>query len=484
MDSEESGFQTGGRFNLVRYFVLASLVALVGVALLSALIFGALMRYALIKEAEADAIAVARLMAGEFNAELDTLTQAGVPIRWIDPAVQERLSTAFMRSGGTLGVVKIKAFDTTGQIIYSTDRALIGQIDAGNPDLKDAMAGRVSSVLARAENVADLSGETFTVDVIETYVPVPGDPDGPLQVFEIYQDASDILNEVAATQRLVVASVTGIMLLLFVVLYLIVRRADQIIAQQTADLQEANAELRRLEQLRDDLTHMIVHDMKNPVASIIGYSDLLGRVSPLTETQIDFVEKIHLGSQRLLTMIGNLLDISRLEEGRLELKREAVPVHQVIEPPVSEITPLFQVTDKTLHLDLADDLPSLWADRDLITRVVGNLLSNAEKHTDTGGNVWIVGQIGAVPGTLTLSVRDDGEGIPPEFQDVIFEKFGQAKGRRLGRKTDTGLGLAFCRLAVEAHGGTISVSSEVGQGSSFVLTLPTTHAGDRTTSAA
>jgi signal transduction histidine kinase len=464
--------KAGGRFNLIQYFALTSLAAVVGVAFLATFTLGALMRRAMVQEAEADAIAVARLMAAEFDAELDALAQAGASIQWMDPEIQSRLSEAFTRSGGALGVVKVKVFDASGQIIYSTDLSLIGEVDADNPDLQTALAGQVTSELARAERVADLRGETFVADVIETYVPVGGETDSTVQVFEIYQDASDILGQVRAAQQLLVSALVGILLLLFIVLYLIVRRAAQVIDRQTAELQAANAELVQLEQLKTDLTNMIVHDMKNPLTAIQGYAALLSRSGSMTETQARFVQTIDLSAHRLLTMIVNLLNISRLEEGQLELDRAAVPARQVVETVVAETSELLASEDKTLHVDLPDDLSPLWIDRDLIARVLDNLVSNAAKHTERGGNIWISARAGVAPGTLVLSIRDDGEGIPREFQEVIFEKFRQAEGRHLGLQTDTGLGLAFCKLAVEAHGGTIGVESEVGRGSTFALTLP------------
>ncbi len=462
---------TGKRFNLMRYFVLASLVTVVGVAVLTAFAFGTLMRRALIQEAERDAVTIAKLMAAEFETELEAMKEEGMEIVWMDPRVQNRLSEAFIRSGGALGIIKIKAFDEQGQIIYSTDPSLIGKVDSHNPDLQAALDGRVSSMLVRAEEVADLSGEVFVVDVIETYVPVAG-MDSALRTFEIYQDATGIQEQVRSAQLLVVVLVGVISLFLFVVLLLIVRRADQIITRQTTELETAYVELRRLEQLKADLTHMIVHDMKNPLTSIGGYADLVARAGTLTSTQERFLERIRQNSQRLLSMINNMLDIGRLEEGKLELHREVVPVHEIVDPPVAEIAPLLEEGGKTLHLDIPPDLPPLWVDRNLLIRVMGNLLSNAEKHTEQGGNVWITARLGAKADTVEIGVRDDGEGIPAEYHDTIFEKFGQAGSRRLGRKTDTGLGLAFCKLTVEAHGGTIGLESEVGRGSTFTVTLP------------
>jgi signal transduction histidine kinase len=221
---------------------------------------------------------------------------------------------------------------------------------------------------------------------------------------------------------------------------------------------------------------MIVHDMKSPLTSIMLSAGLLSRVAPLIGKQVGLVERTRRSCQQLLTMISDMLDVTRLEEGKLDLEREAVPMRQVVEPAVQDVAPLIETADKMLHLALPDDLPPLWIDRNLMTRVVGNLLSNAEKHTEPGGNIWVVGQVGPEPGTLNLSVRDDGEGIPAEFHDTIFERFRQAKNQRLGRRTDTGLGLAFCKLAVEAHGGTINVDSDVSQGSTFTLTLPVARA--------
>ncbi|MCI0397490.1 MAG: HAMP domain-containing histidine kinase [Chloroflexi bacterium] len=229
-----------------------------------------------------------------------------------------------------------------------------------------------------------------------------------------------------------------------------------------------------LEQLRDDLTSMIVHDMKNPLHTIQLANSLLQnpQTGSLTTLQLKSVDRSQRATDRLLSMILTLLDIRRLESGQLKLEPESLDSYQLVTEAITAVEAEAQAAQQIVQIDVNEEAPPIMADKELLYRVLINLLTNAINHSQPASQTVV--QVQVVNGWLELRVIDEGEGIAPEDQEQIFKKFTQASGRKRGGKTDTGLGLAFCRLAVEAHGGTIHVESPVkdGIGSAFILQLP------------
>lgn len=236
-------------------------------------------------------------------------------------------------------------------------------------------------------------------------------------------------------------------------------------------LAKANKDLRRLEALRRDLTSMVVHDLKGPLAEVMGNLELLS-FEPLSETQTEALELAGMGADDLLRMIMNLLDIDRLEEKELQLERRRVEFRQMAETVCQRFRTLIRLKGIKLTIeDLTDS--GLYADPELLARMLQNLLINALAHTPEEGWVRITAQEqddGAV-----VEVADNGPGIARHLQDRIFRKFTQAFEHN-GPRTSTGLGLAFCKLAAEAHGGSVWLQSDQGSGARFFLWLPTASA--------
>jgi signal transduction histidine kinase len=233
-------------------------------------------------------------------------------------------------------------------------------------------------------------------------------------------------------------------------------------------LESRNRELNQARQLREDLSHMLVHDMRNPLTGMIGNLNLLvsygSQIPP--EKHEHFIKRAIESGNTLKGMVDDLLDLAKLEEGFLEIKRKQVDVEAVIQNAIKLSPATLTLEDKKLHLHLSEDLPFVLGEADKLTRVVGNLLSNALKyaHQDIKLAAYVDGD------QVVLSVQDDGPGIPPDAKEKIFEKFKQVGGRE--QRQGTGLGLTFCRLMVEAHGGRIWVESENGAGSTFFFTIP------------
>jgi len=177
------------------------------------------------------------------------------------------------------------------------------------------------------------------------------------------------------------------------------------------------------------------------------------------------------GGDTLLGMINDLLDISKMEDGSMRLELETVNVSAVVQEVAEQMTPLARESQLDLSVEPIDESLTVSADAEKLRRTLTNLLGNAVKFTGAGGRVT-VGAAATDAGMVRFFVRDAGEGIPAEAQERIFEKFGQVETRRAGRKMSTGLGLTFCKMVVESHGGRIWVESELGKGSTFLFELP------------
>ncbi|HNP71524.1 MAG TPA: GAF domain-containing protein [Kouleothrix sp.] len=272
-----------------------------------------------------------------------------------------------------------------------------------------------------------------------------------------------------------------------------VRDADGAVYGQLAVLRDITQE-RELEQIRDDWTSMLVHDLRAPLTSIMNGVMMVKRGigGPVTEAQNELLEIAHQGSQAMLELVNNLLDISKMEQGRMTIDLEPVAPYTIIDQALDRL----RVSARSKNVDLATcmalNLPLIDADDDKIVRVLQNLIDNAIKFSSSSTSVTVgahaYGADHLLPTDTPLHppfadgewivfwVQDRGMGIPAAYHERIFEKFGQVRGRKV---RGTGLGLTFCKLAVEAHHGRIWLESEEGVGSVFAFALPRTHTDER-----
>lgn len=242
--------------------------------------------------------------------------------------------------------------------------------------------------------------------------------------------------------------------------------------QLFAQIQESYTKLQQLEQLRDSLTHMVIHDLRTPLTSMTFGLQLIERAGTLNDQQRQCLHMALQGGQNLLTLINDLLDISKMESGSLQLELAPVSATEIVAHANQAVRELILVENQTLNVHIAPDIPDFLADTDKLHRTLVNLLANAQKFTPRGGVITVGARLTFDNDAVLFSIQDTGEGIPREAFDKIFEKFGQAETRQQGRKLSTGLGLTFCKMAVEAHGGKIWLESEVKKGSRFSFTIP------------
>jgi signal transduction histidine kinase len=242
--------------------------------------------------------------------------------------------------------------------------------------------------------------------------------------------------------------------------------------------------LMRISELRNDLSSMIVHDVRNPLMVVLTALKVLERVTAVQEDARcqRYLRNAGVAGDEVLRLVGSLLDIQKLESGELSLQLTEFCMGDVVARVVANSRILAEVEEVTLDYHTAPEQPAVRADLDLVLRTVENLVGNALKFTPSGGAVQVavrlatreeLGEhlVGVQRGVL-VEVRDSGEGIPAEEQTRIFEKFGVVESRKRRVKVSTGLGLALCKLVVTTHGGAIWVDSQLGQGSRFAFILP------------
>jgi PAS domain S-box-containing protein len=243
------------------------------------------------------------------------------------------------------------------------------------------------------------------------------------------------------------------------------------LASANQELSERNQEVERANRLKSEFLASMSHELRTPLNTILGFSELLSEqnAGPLNDKQKRFLTHIQRDAGHLLELINDVLDLSKIEAGRLELRLEKFPMAVAVAEVLTSIRPL--VATKSLRLDSdLDTRLRLQADRLRFKEILYNLLSNAIKFTPPGGRVWIESSI--VDGSVCILVGDTGIGIPADDQQPIFESFRQASATTKGVREGTGLGLAITKRLVEHHGGRIWVESEPGKGSRFFFTLP------------
>jgi two-component system NtrC family sensor kinase len=225
--------------------------------------------------------------------------------------------------------------------------------------------------------------------------------------------------------------------------------------------------LKELDRLKNDFVHTVSHDLRSPLTSILGYTELLERAGTLSEQQREFVQRIQSSVQNITTMVNDLLDLGRIEAG-FDSRRELVKLDAILRYTLDSLE--LQISSKKINMSMElSELPPLKGNPIRLRQMLDNLLSNAVKYTPVEGNIWV--NVESEDRQIIIEVRDTGPGIPPADQPYIFDKFYRASNVPTGTP-GSGLGLAIVKSIVEGHQGRIWVESTVGQGTKFVVVLP------------
>ncbi|WP_430814051.1 ATP-binding protein [Carboxylicivirga sp. RSCT41] len=298
------------------------------------------------------------------------------------------------------------------------------------------------------------------------------------EAIQLEQEKKDALQKAALNKQKVIRNATlgGLVLILTLALvtlrsFVQKRKANKILAEQKEKIQSQNKKLLELDEFKQDMTGMIVHDLKNPLNVIIN--------APQTEPQLALKMTQQSGKQ-MLNMVLNILDVYKAEAAKISLELANYTFSTILNNAIESVDYLLEQKNITLNVD-KNDAYTVRVDGQLIERVMINLLTNAIKYTPLNGSIIIV--IRETDSSLKVSISDSGEGISDDKKHLVFDKFAQAKAKRSGSVRSTGLGLTFCKMAIETHGGEIGFESEQGKGATFWFTLQLAEHADEVCSA-
>ncbi len=260
------------------------------------------------------------------------------------------------------------------------------------------------------------------------------------------------------------------------------RQANGALDEKVDELAQANLNLYEMNRLKGDFLATISHELRTPLNAILGFSDVLGGIDSLDAKQRRYVENIRTSGRNLLELINDILDLAKIEAGKMEVRPAVFPLEAVVSSQCDMIRPLAEKRRIDLSFEIGPGLEEVEQDRKKVQQILSNLLSNAVKFTPEGGRVDVRGQLvegprGGRPQEFTLVVADTGVGISPDDQQAIFEKFRQGNVFRaddaMTREfSGTGLGLSIVRELCRLLGGDVSLESQLGRGSRFIVTLP------------
>jgi signal transduction histidine kinase len=237
------------------------------------------------------------------------------------------------------------------------------------------------------------------------------------------------------------------------------------ITKQAAELEEAN-------RLQVDFTAMIAHDLRAPLTSVFSTANLLGEgfFGEVNEEQKKWLGKTQATCQAILAIVNDFLDVSKIEAGKLDLIKEKIDLYKLVQASLESYLPLARVKRISLTSQLDPHLPPISADARRLEQILSNFIANAIKFTPAGGAIEV--GAGRTNGDVKVWVRDTGVGISHEEIGQLFDKYRQTTSGKMSENKGTGLGLVICKMIAEAHGGKISVQSDVGKGSTFAVQIP------------
>jgi signal transduction histidine kinase len=240
-------------------------------------------------------------------------------------------------------------------------------------------------------------------------------------------------------------------------------------------------QVRRANDAKTEFVSFVSHELKQPMTSMKGYTDLLvkGAAGELNDTQRSFLGTIRSNVNRMNLLVSSLLDISRIESGRIRLEFKDLPIEQVVEDALRTIRAQIEAKQQPLEVDISPDLPLVRGDRGRLGQILTNLVTNAHKYTPEGGRITVRAQrwsdvedAAGQDGFVLCSVTDTGIGMSSEDQERLFTKYFRSDDPAVRSETGTGLGLVITKSLVELQGGEIWIESELGKGSTFAFTIP------------
>ena len=356
-----------------------------------------------------------------------------------------------------------------GSIAYSTDPGVMGQRAIRDDELRAALAGRTQSQLKPASKAEIHVDRPGLHEVMEVYVPLPLDGQHVDGALEIYHDPARTNREVAVAERAIGMVQAAALAVMLVVLALLVRGASRQLRQQSERLVVIESR-REVERLQTEFVGVVSHELRTPLTALVGFSELLLDQGASDAERREWTELLNHGAERLRHLVEGLLDVTRIDEGRMSVRLAPIDLADAVAETLATFAPAaerVQLVDATSP----GTLPPAMADRDRVIQVLTNLMSNAVKYSPGGGRVEVTA--GQVDGMVRLTIADQGLGIPADELPRVFSRFHRIEDEQRREIDGSGLGLYISKRLVELQGGSMSVESPgIGLGSRFHVDLP------------
>ncbi len=390
------------------------------------------------------------------------------------------LRTSVLNQMRGLSVVKLKLYSLSGVTVFSTDLTQIGDEKEGNAGFVSARNGDTISHLTHRDTFSTFEGMVENRDLISSYIPIR--IDGQIKaVLEVYDDVTPVLQHMEATGIQVGAIVTLTLHGLYIFLVLLVRHVDRLVRRYVAERRQTLDELAQARdqaltasRLKSQILANVSHDARNPLNVITMRVDMMRRgvYGPTTSKQDEALDGLMDQAQHLLEFISNLLDQSQIEAGGFKVKSVNFETRRLVDYLAATLRPLAEDKGLTFSCEVTDDIPAqLMGDPERLEQILSNLTGNAIKFTQAGE--ICVRIYSPDEQHWAMSVTDTGPGIRQEMHPHLFEAFWQSNdARNMGNGRGVGLGLSIVHKITAAMSGKIEVQSEVGCGSTFIVTLP------------
>ncbi len=461
-------YESARQFNLLRYYVGISLVF----TALLALIASDLFTRAAIDSLSAEISRQTRARVQALTSQVAQTLPAGIDAE----NAFEHYELALDR----LPAFGLIIYDNQARFVYPYKELDSGQAAEVPPDsvqgYQAAMAGQVRVEVREPGMAPERYAPPENVHAVVSFAPLHDNPrlEGPpIGVLQLVEESSELTGRALQARSTSLGITALTMTILFLALLLVVRRADNILVTRTGELNKAYQNLQRSEVLRDEMTKMIVHDLKNPLSAIAASVDLLKMTAAENENPVqeEFTDLAQDASMRLTALVEDILAVNSYEAQELVLDLENILLQPLLRERLDGFRAQASSEDKALILECPSDLHAS-TDPVLFGRVIDNLVGNAIKYTRIGEGRIVVSAT-LENGKVIFHVRDNGEGIPDEYKEKIFDKFIQVpSSQRHSFRKGSGLGLTFCRMVMDLHGGEISVRDSEGGGSDFEFWIP------------
>jgi signal transduction histidine kinase len=488
------GEPTPPKLRLTRQFAIIAALALVVAGLFLAVLYRTWAVSELEAMAEGNNVAVARLLA---NTIIYRDSEAKVSGVFDISTLETSEGVAAMRKAvvesvrGT-SIVKVKIYNRRGITVFSTDPSQIGQDKSDDEGVVEALRGEVASEMAHKNTFSAFEGVIENSDLLSTYIPIQADrPHASVDAaFEIYADVTAFVARIERMQWLLTLVTSAVFAGIYIALLSAIGRADKIIGRQHQQALALTAGVARAEsasQAKSEFLANVSHELRTPLNAIIGFSEVIEmeKFGPIgTPRYMSYIHDIHKSGIHLLSVISNILDLSKVELGRMDMRLELTPLGVIIQDAVSMIRMQNPHSQVTVNVTTDADLHPVETDATRLKQVLINLISNAVKFTPAGGRVDITAGSDSTGG-CRISVVDNGIGMAAENIPLAMSPFGQIESVMARRYAGTGLGLPLAKRLVELMGGQFEINSALGKGTVVVITLPRKRAlEDRKTAAA